>query len=261
MKRAIFFACAIAVLLLLGFFGVFAPPRGGAPPPDLDGPITGSAPPIEPTPDPSVTPTVPPTTSLPKPSPSPLPDFAAIDRALEALPLGSIAFNVSTPMTLSRSENVHLLLSPSVPVEALQKQLVERLAREGKVEGVQIRIGDRMEARLSGTNFAILAVTPEIQPVTWNEPTEWQWEVRPTAVGNQTLHLTLTAVMQINGVDSTRAIRTFDRDIQVQVTWPQRISGFAAENWQWLWTTLAVPIALWLWGKRRKKRRGVGFLD
>lgn len=202
----------------------------------------------------------PPTTGV-----SPLPDipsfpgFAAIDRALEALPLGSIAFNVPTAMTLNRGEDVHLLLSPSMSVEDLQKQLVEKLSRELNIEGIEIRIAPRMEARLSGTNFSILALTPEVQPVTWKEPTEWRWEVRPTEAGSQALHLTLTAILQIEGKDSTRAIRTFDRDIQVQVTWPQRISGFAAENWQWLWTTVAVPIALWVWGKRRKKQRGIGF--
>jgi hypothetical protein len=112
-----------------------------------------------------------------------------------------------------------------------------------------------MEARLSGTNFSILALAPEVQAVTWNEPTEWRWEVRPTEAGSQALHLTLTAILQIEGTDSTRAIRTLDRDITVQVTWPQRVGGFAAANWQWLWTTVAVPIALWVWGKKRKKPR------
>jgi hypothetical protein len=196
---------------------------------------------------------------LPAPEPTPAPpDFAAIDRTLEALPLGSIAFNVSTAMTLNGSEEVDLLLSPSMSVEELQKQLLERLSRETTVEGIEIRIAPRMEARLSGTNFSILALTPEIQPVTWKEPTEWRWEVRPTEAGSQALHLTLTAILQIEGRDSTRALRTFDRDIEVHVTWPQRINGFAAENWQWLWTTVAVPIALWIWGKRRRRKREIG---
>jgi hypothetical protein len=178
---------------------------------------------------------------------------------LDALPLGSIAFNVPTMMTLNRSDDVRLLLSPSMSVEQLQKLLLEQLSRETKVEGIEVRIAPRMEARLSGTNFSILALTPEVQPVTWKEPTEWGWEVSPTEAGSQALHLTLTAILQIEGKDSTRAIRTFDRDIRVEVTWPQHISRFAAENWQWLWTTVAVPIALWVWGKRRKMQRGIGF--
>jgi prepilin-type N-terminal cleavage/methylation domain-containing protein len=189
----------------------------------------------------------------------PSPEFVAIDRALESLPLGNIAFSVSTVMILNRAEDVHLLLSPSMSIEELEKRLVETLRRETQVEGMQIRIAPRMEARLSGTNFSILGLTPEVQPVAWNQPTEWRWEVRPTEPGSQALHLTLTALLQIEGKDSMRAIRTFDRDIQVQVTWPQRISGFVAENWQWLWTTVAAPIALWVWNKRRKKQRGIGF--
>ncbi len=200
-----------------------------------------------------------PADAVPPPTGVPSAEFAAVDRALEALPLGNIAFSVSTVMMLNRGEDVHLLLSPSMSIEELEKQLVETLRRETQVEGLQIRIAPRMEARLSGTNFSILALTPEVQPVTWKQPTEWRWEVRPTEAGSQALHLTLTALLQIEGKDSTRAIRTFDRDIQVQVTWPQRISGFVAENWQWLWTTVAAPVALWLWSKRRKKQQGIGF--
>jgi hypothetical protein len=250
MKRvlsALAFALAMVLAASCGRCGSEPPPAQNAPPPSP--PDVSGSPPGQIVPQPP-----PPPSPEPAPTPPPSPDFAAIDRALEALPLGSIAFNVSTAMTLNRSNDVHLLLSPSMSVEDLQKQLVERLSRETKVEGIEIRIAPRMEARLSGTNFSILALTPEVQPVTWKEPTEWQWEVRPTEAGNQALHLTLTAILQIEGKDSTRAIRTFDRDIQVQVTWPQRISGFATENWQWLWTTVAVPIALWLWRKRTKKQ-------
>jgi hypothetical protein len=262
MKRIILWTSATAVLLCIVFFA-----RLSQLPLDSDGPETGtgSPPPIEPSPNPSVEPTVPPrepprpappTPAPPHPGP---PDFSAIDRALEALHLGGIAFNVSTVMTLNRSDNVRLLLSPSTSVEELQKQLLERLARETHVEVSQIRIAPYMEARLSGTNFSIVGLTPELQPVTWKEPTEWRWEVKPAETGSQAFHLTLTAILQIEGKDSARAIRTFDRNIQVQVTWPQRMSGFAAENWQWLWTTVAVPIAVWVWSRKKKKQRGIGF--
>src|SRR5262245_19996114 len=212
---------ALAMALAAGC-GSEPPPVQNAPspsPPDVSvPPQTGSQQPSPPSP------------GL-EPTPSPTPDFAAIDRTLEALPLGSIAFNVSTVMTLNGREEVHLLLSPSMPVEELQKQLLEQLSRETKVEGIEIRIAPRMEARLSGANFSISALTAEVQLVAWKEPTEWRWEVRPTETGSQALHLTLTAILQIEGKDSTRALRTFDRDIEVQVTWPQRLSGFAAENW------------------------------
>lgn len=240
----------ILLALIFALAIVLAPSCGSEPPP------VQNMPPPSP-PDVAVTPPAPPPPPRPLPGPTPLPspDFAAIDRALEALPLGSIAFNVSTVMTLNRSDSVRLLLSPSMSVEELQKQLAEQLSRDAKVEGIEVRIAPRMEARLTGTNFSILALTPEVQPVTWKEPTEWRWEVMATEAGSQALHLTLTAVLQIEGKDSTRALRTFDRDIEVQVTWPQRINGFAAENWQWLWTTVAVPIAVWLWGKRSKKKR------
>ena len=44
---------------------------------------------------------------------------------------------------------------------------------------------------------------------------------------------------------------TFDRVINVEVTWNQWIFQFFNDDWQWLWTALMVPIGGWLW-KRKK---------
>jgi hypothetical protein len=39
--------------------------------------------------------------------------------------------------------------------------------------------------------------------------------------------------------------------IEVNVTASQKIGALFKSNWQWLWAAILVPIAGWLW-KRRK---------
>ena len=110
-----------------------------------------------------------------------------------------------------------------------------------------------MEAQLTGTGFTIQAQRPDLQAVTSEQITRWKWEVTPTEQGRQTLHLTLAARIDVAGRDTPLVVRTFHREIQVEITVPQRVSGFVQNNWQWLWATLIVPVAGYVWS--RKKRR------
>jgi hypothetical protein len=106
-----------------------------------------------------------------------------------------------------------------------------------------------MEARLSSPNFAITQVTPEQQAVAHGHVTEWKWEIKPAAEGRHHLHLTLSALLSVGGTSTPRAIRTFDKLIEVEVTWPQRVNSFIQGNWQWLWAALLAPLAGWGWSK------------
>jgi hypothetical protein len=185
----------------------------------------------------------------PTPAPPPSADelLDQIDRFLEQLPEASIAFNAPESMLAGDTTEMHLLLSPKLSVEALEDKLK---GLGGDVQGDVIRVAPRMEAVLTGQNFEIVAITPALQAVARNEPTEWRWEVTPKAAGSHRLHLVLNAAVE----GSSRTLRTFDRTIQVNVTWGRQLSGFAQNNWQWLWTTALVPVAGWLWKRRRTAR-------
>jgi hypothetical protein len=109
-----------------------------------------------------------------------------------------------------------------------------------------------MEAQLTGRGFAIEALTPDLQAVTSQQITRWKWEVTPTEYGPHTLHLAVSAHIDVAGRDAPLVARTFDRQIQVEITIPQRVSGFIQKNWQWLWAAIVVPIVGYLWKRRRK---------
>jgi hypothetical protein len=129
-----------------------------------------------------------------KPPLPPLEDrFGAIDRILEKLEFGNIAFNLPKTMNLRDTAVIQLVLGLETSMDEL-KRMIEAA---GEKEGARIRVSDRMEARLSGPNFAITAITPEIQAVSRSEITEWKWEVKPSSDGYHYLHLTLSALLLI----------------------------------------------------------------
>ena len=188
----------------------------------------------------------------PKSSPSlPLSSVGLVDQSVSQLDWGSIAFNAPASMRYAQPQTVELLLSPSLSVADLQAQLQQKMG----AESVRVQISNRMEAQLTGSGFAIEAQEPDLQAVTSQKSTRWIWKVTPTGHGPQTLHLTLSAHIDVAGRDAPLVVRTFDRDIQVNITIPQRVSGFIQKNWQWLWAAIVVPIAGYLWKRRRKSPR------
>jgi hypothetical protein len=182
--------------------------------------------------------------------PPPSPNFSELDHLLSKLPLGNIIFNVPNKMVLAQSYEINLLLSATKSLEELRKEL------PGKIEGAEIRIAPKMEARLTGQDFAIIAVKPEVQGVSGQETTEWEWEVKPSSSGSHQLHLTINAILSVNGVETSRSITTFDRKITIEVSFGRVVLNFITNNWQWLWTAILIPVAAWVWKKKRKSQVG-----
>jgi hypothetical protein len=173
--------------------------------------------------------------------------FKVIDRILEKLPLGNMAFNAPAAININATASIQLILSLSKPVAEL-KQMIKA---EGEKQGESIKVSDQMEARLTGAHFQIYAVTPESQAIASKEVTKWVWEVKPLKAGRQMLHLTLTAEFNVDGHPTKRMIRTFDKNIEVNITLVQKATDFFEKFGQWLWAGLIIPLAGWLW-KRRK---------
>ena len=186
-------------------------------------------------------------------APPPEDRLGAIDKILEKMDFGNIAFNAPKTINLHDTAIIQLILGLEKSVDELE-QMIEAA---GEKQRANIRVSDRMEARLSGPDFAIITVTPEIQAISRSNITEWKWEVKPTSDGRHYLHLTLLALLSINGASTPRVIRTFDQVIEVEVVWYQRFESFFDKNWQWLWAAILVPIAGWLWKRRNSSESKV----
>ena len=94
--------------------------------------------------------------------------LATVDQILAKLELGNIALNLAHAINLHDKAIIQLLLGFEKSVSEL-KEMIE--AAGGKV-GASIRGLDRMVSRLSSPNFAITAVTPDLQAVSRIDITE-----------------------------------------------------------------------------------------
>jgi len=201
---------------------------------------------------PSAAPTPTPTAAAPSPSiatkrplsappviaaapPSPVPAAFPADDELNAA--GSIAFNTPPSMTVGEQKVIQLLLDPNATPAAV----AGKITQAGRTETATIRISKTIEAKLSGAAFDIRAITPEVQPLSGKDATEWRWEVTARQSGPQRLFLTINALL--GDAITRRTMRTYDHTIEVHVS-PRTVAmRYAAIGGGFL-TMLAVAIAL-----------------
>jgi hypothetical protein len=173
---------------------------------------------------------------------------ASVDALIAKMASANIAFNVPSPAKLDDATAVELRLN----LRKSPSDLAGELLPTGTKETSRIKVSDTMTAHLTGDSFAITPNSPETQAISGMETTVWTWQIKPKTEGKQILVLTLDAIFYVNGSSTPRAIKTFSRTIEVQVTPAQRAKDFAKDNWQWLWTAILIPIGAWLFKKSKK---------
>jgi catechol 2,3-dioxygenase-like lactoylglutathione lyase family enzyme len=177
-----------------------------------------------------------------------------VDAIVRDLPRANIAFNTPRTLEVHETAPIQVLLSSRKPLSVLRDELTAL----GRKTGVVIRASDVMVAHLDGLGFQVESVTPERQLVNRSRTTRWEWEIDPTKAGEQRLYLTLSAVVNFEGDRYPYLVQTFRRTLVVKSVRPSviaRVTGFVGDNWQFLATTLVIPLGLWAFHRRRDLSR------
>jgi Carboxypeptidase regulatory-like domain len=181
------------------------------------------------------------------PSPSPAQFGAVIDNILKNLAKAKIAFNEPPRrMELDETRSIDVVLSPTKTAEETAGAVKEL----GRIVTAEVKISDFMDANLVGSGFDIKAITPTKQFVSKTEDTFWKWDIKAVRPGRQRLNLTMNVIIEAKGKEIQKPLPTFSHDIEVDVSFSNRVKGFVEANWQWLWVTLVVPVSAWLWRRR-----------
>lgn len=112
-----------------------------------------------------------------------------------------------------------------------------------------------MEARLSGgAGVDVQALGKDEQSVAGGGFAEWRWNVTPKRSGSQRLTVTIIAHLTYpNGRDIPKTLRTLTRKVEVSANVGDSIKTFLAGYWQWLTTTLIIPIGLYFYRRRANR--------
>ena len=185
---------------------------------------------------------------------SPEEQMAQIDDILKKTLGASIAYNKPDSMILDQTTTIELLLNPSLSPEVLSTQITE----PGPVTSASIQITPRMKAVLIANDETAFIIKPihddPEQLISETETTRWSWLVTAKKSGPQRLTLIVYRLVEFDGQNYWREVKTYKADIDIQVTLFQRIESL---DWAWIVgiivSAIAIP-AFWRWYDNRNKK-------
>lgn len=163
---------------------------------------------------------------------------------------GEIAF--STPPVMELGEPYRLVVRIS---KEFANTLMGQLPDPGSATVDSLWVGDIMIVRLLGENFKIVSFDEEEQGVLDGEYTQWEFEVTPLKSGDQDIQVKAGIVYPVPGLGPARKFfPVYARTVAVEVSVWNRAAAFATERWEFLISTLLIPLGTWSLGRFRRKK-------
>ena len=114
-----------------------------------------------------------------------------------------------------------------------------------------VKVSGEMLAELRGDSdeFKIVSLSTPTQNIDEESYTEWEWVVTPLKRGQSPLKL----VVKIK--DFNKDIVVFNRSVEIKSNVPVVVEGFFEKYWQWIMTTIIIPIFIYFWNRKKKKTK------
>lgn len=170
---------------------------------------------------------------------------------------GWIAYSVPETMKVSKNYSIKVRISKK---STGQNKAVLILGNEDAINNPEyesvatiddIKVSGEMSADLRGDSesFNIVALSTPIQNIDNESYTEWEWVVTPKKSGETPMKL----VIKLK--DYNKDIVVFNKTISIKSNVPVVVEGFFEKYWQWIMTTIIIPIFLYFWNRKRKKTK------
>lgn len=168
--------------------------------------------------------------------------FNAIDERFKALNPGELLISAPREMRVAVPAQFILRIAAKNQSEGISSDL----PTGGQTSTSTLHVTPTMRATLAGTGFTIQSTSQEEQLIGGGSFTEWSWQVTPLESGNRELVATVYVVLdgKVKGVPKRWPVH-------VSANTGQSVSHFFATYWQWLLTTLIIPLVLY-WRKKKQ---------
>ena len=112
-----------------------------------------------------------------------------------------------------------------------------------------------MSAQLLGddSRFKISSLSSDYQSIEGDDYAEWDWRILPLKSGKNYLKLLIRVKSKVD--DSYKDITIFDRKILVKPNIKYTIINWIKDYWQYISSSILIPLFTWWWANRRKKKK------
>ena len=172
-----------------------------------------------------------------------------VSEQINRLVEGSAAIHSPKSVTRGESFQVHLDIAPA----KLEQLLRDKTRVKSRIAFDRAKLTPVMAARLTGIGFEINPKDAVEQAISGATITSWSWQAKATDSGMRKLTIKLAGTIEIEGKSLPREFYEYTKEVEVSVG----IRGFVEQYWQWLATSIALPIAAWAWTLFKRPKIGV----
>jgi hypothetical protein len=161
--------------------------------------------------------------------------------------MGKLVYKIPDTMIVKKIYNIRIRIIRDTSNKIIYNDLNETKEYVIKTTRLmEVKIVDPSPE--SDKNFEIVKSNKDIQLVESSEHTEWVYDVTPLKSGNLKLNIVISIID--NGYN--KEIVYFDT-VYVKANPKRSIVDFIKENWQWLISTIIIPLIIWWYNKKNNK--------
>lgn len=169
---------------------------------------------------------------------------------------GWIAYSVPEEMKVAKTYSVKVRISKKSGSQTKADLILgsadainnPSLPSVATIEDVKVSGEMSAELRADAGAFDIKALSTPVQNIDNESYTEWEWVVTPKKSGDSPLKL----IIRVK--DLNKDIVVFNKNIKIKKNVTVAVGGFFEKYWQWLMTTIIIPIFIYFWNRKKKKR-------
>lgn len=196
--------------------------------------------------------------SMPTPAPLPkpilklknIPDNLTV---AEQLYKANAVFGLPNKANINDEIKAQLIIDPVRTLEEIKKDITVGPVKEAE----QIKIAKIVIAKLTAPDFDFISASSTEQAIVEDSKTEWFWVLRPKTSGIHPINLVIEAQVTVGNKTTPHFIRTFDKQVMIEITPVQLISTWWDKYWQWVFVTLLLPFIKWLYNKYTEKKKSI----
>lgn len=163
---------------------------------------------------------------------------------------GKISVRVPAVMELEDTYRVEIRIS-----KELEAQILQEFTPSEKIVIDSLWVGDIMVMRLQGEHFSIVGFDEEEQGVLDGDYTQWEYEVTPLETGRHKLLVKAGIVYYVPNLGPTRKyFPVYEVEIDIEVNPVKRLASFATQRWEFIVSTILIPLITLLYGRIQKRR-------
>lgn len=174
---------------------------------------------------------------------------------------GMIAYSVPEKMQVGKNYIVKVRITKDTVKQTLIIGDHEIPINDPSVKSIitieSVRIAPIMSSALISPNnsFEIKALSTEFQDIEDQGYTEWSWNVNPVKSGENVLKLIVKVRIVKDGEETFKDIVVFEKNIHTKANISYSVFQFVKEQWEWLASSIVIPIFLWWFNNRKKKKK------